>query len=181
MLNDTPQWVAIYTNPRAEKQTEKRLQDLGHETYLPLQRKLHQWSDRWKNVEVPLFPSYLFVKMRSKDIVPVRNTNGVSYIVSWRGKPAIVPDREVESIHRLMDAEAEVNIKNDSDLKKGKMARIIDGQFKGLEGIIISDCEEGNFGITITGLNFALVMQIEKDLLQVVEEKEKKTGIWEKS
>ena len=40
MLNDTPQWVALYTNPRAEKKTCQNLQELGYEAYVPLQRKL---------------------------------------------------------------------------------------------------------------------------------------------
>ena len=181
MLNDTPQWVAIYTNPRAEKKSSTRLQELGFETYLPLQRKLHRWSDRWKSVEVPLFPSYLFVKMRNKDVARIRNVEGVGYIVAWSNKPAIVPDSQVEAIRRLMEAEAAVNVVNDSRMKKGATVRIIGGQFEGMEGELISDCEEGNFGITITGLNVALVMEIEKDLLQVVEEKRvkrKRRGIW---
>lgn len=180
MLNDTPQWVAIYTSPRAEKQTAKRLHDLGYETYLPLHHTLHRWSDRWKNVEEPLFFSYLFAKICLKDVVPVRNTSGVSYLVSWKGKPAIIPDKEIEAIRRLMDAEAKVNVVKDSDLKKGKKVRIIGGQFAGMEGELISDCEDGNFGLTITGLNFALVIEIQKALLRPIREQKRKKGIWEK-
>ena len=170
MLNDTPKWVAIYTNPRAEKRANERLKYLGYETYLPLQRKLHRWSDRWKNVDVPLITSYMFVKMCAKDVVPVRAAEGVSYIVSWHSQPAVIPDSEIEIIRRLMEAEAEVNAVNDSRLKKGKRVRIIGGQFEGMEGTLISDCEEGNFGINISGLNVALVMVIEQALLQPVEE-----------
>ena len=181
MLNDTPQWVAIYTNSRAEKKTDQRLKELGFETYLPLRRKLHRWSDRWKNVEEPLIKSYLFVKIRATDVVPLRCAFGVSYIVSWHGQPAVIPDKEVESIRRLMEAEAEVNVMNDSELKEGKQVRIIDGQFKGMEGTLISDCEEGNFCISITGLNCALVMEIEKVLLQPIKEvKTRKKKIWDK-
>lgn len=181
MLNDTPQWVALYTNPRAEKKTDLRLKELGFETYLPLQRKLHRWSDRWKSVEVPLITSYIFIKMRAKDVVSVRSAEGVSHIVSWHGLPAIVSEKEIAYIKRLMEAEAKVNVMNDSELKKGKMVRIVGGQFDGMEGILISNCEDGNFGIRISGLNFALVMEIEKDLLQPVKETvTKKKGIWEK-
>ncbi len=178
MLNDTPQWVAIYTNPRAEKKTDLRLKEQGYETYLPLQRKLHQWSDRWKNVDVPLFTSYLFVKMCKKDVVPVRNVEGVGYIVSWSNKPVIIPDKQIEAIRRLMEAEAEVNVINDSRLKNGESVRIIDGPFKGLEGMLISDCEEGNFSITITGLNVALIMHIEKALIEPIANEARK-GLWE--
>ena len=134
MLNDTPQWVALYTNPRAEKATAAHLKSLGYETYLPLERKLHRWSDRWKSVEVPLITSYLFVKIRGSDVVNIRAAKGVSFIVSWHGQPGIIPDSEIEGIRRLMDAEAEVKVMNDSELKKGAHVRIIEGQFAGLEG-----------------------------------------------
>ena len=107
MLNDTPQWVALYTNPRAEKRTAQRLSELGFEAYLPLLVKLHQWSDRWKHVEVPLFPSYIFAKIRAKDVVPIRNSAGVTHIVSWRGAPAIIPEKEIEALKRMVDSETD--------------------------------------------------------------------------
>ena len=181
MLNDTPQWVALYTNPRAEKATAKRLQDLGYETYLPLQRKLHRWSDRWKSVEVPLLPSYLFVKMRITDVVPVLGVNGVSFIVSWHNKPGVIPDNEIESMRRMVDADAQIHVMNDSELKKGAHVRITEGQFAGMEGTLITNCQGGNFGISISGLNFALVMDIESAILQPIKE-EKRTahGLFDK-
>lgn len=181
MLNDTPQWVALYTNPRAEKATAKRLQDLGYETYLPLQHKLHRWSDRWKSVEVPLLPSYLFVKIRSTDVVPIRGINGVSFIVSWHGKPGVIPDDEIKSMRRMVDADALIHVMNDSELKKGAHVRITEGQFAGMEGTLISNCSGGNFGISISGLNFALVMDIESSILEPVREKKgSKQGFFEK-
>lgn len=181
MLNDTPQWVALYTNPRAEKATAKRLQDLGYETYLPLQHKLHRWSDRWKSVEVPLLPSYLFVKIRSTDVVPIRGINGVSFIVSWHGKPGVIPDNEIKSMRRMVDADAQIHVMNDSELKKGAHVRIMEGQFAGMEGTLISNCSGGNFGISISGLNFALVMDIESSILEPVREKKgSKQGLFEK-
>lgn len=181
MLNDTPQWVALYTNPRAEKATAKRLQDLGYETYLPLQHAIHRWSDRWKSVEVPLLPSYLFVKIRSTDVVPIRGINGVSFIVSWHGKPGVIPDDEIKSMRRMVDADAQIHVMNDSELKKGAHVRIMEGQFAGMEGTLISNCSGGNFGISISGLNFALVMDIESSILEPVREKRgSKQGLFEK-
>lgn len=170
MLNDTPQWVALYTNPRAEKATAAHLKSLGYETYLPLERKLHRWSDRWKSIEVPLITSYLFVKIRGSDVVNIRAAKGVSFIVSWHGQPGIIPDSEIEGIRRLMDAEAEVKVMNDSELKKGAHVRIIEGQFAGLEGTLITGCQKGNFGISISGLSFTLVMDIESSILEPIKE-----------
>ncbi len=170
MLNDTKQWVALYTNSRAEKKTAQTLQTAGFEVYLPLQHTRRQWSDRWKSVEVPLINSYVFAKIRDKDVTPVRATAGVVTIVSWHGKPAIIPDKEINAIKQLMDAAAEVHVKNNSQLKRGARVRIVEGPFTNMEGMLISDCEEGNFCVSISGLDFALVTTIEESILVPVEE-----------
>ena len=140
MLNDRHQWVALYTNSRAEKRTAQTLQTSGYEVYLPLQRTRRQWSDRWRSIEVPLINSYVFAKIRARDVAPIRATAGVVTIVSWHGKPAIIPEREINTIKRLMEAEAEVHIKNNSQLKRGAMVRIVEGPFINMEGMLISDC-----------------------------------------
>ena len=169
MLNDRHQWVALYTNSRAEKRTAQTLQTSGYEVYLPLQRTRRQWSDRWRSIEVPLINSYVFAKIRARDVAPIRATAGVVTIVSWHGKPAIIPEREINTIKRLMEAEAEVHIKNNSQLKRGAMVRIVEGPFINMEGMLISDCEEGNFCVSISGLDFALVTTIEESILVPVE------------
>lgn len=172
MLNDTPQWVAIYTDPRAEKRAAQRLEEKGLEAYLPLLIKLHQWSDRWKRVEVPLIPSYIFAKIRDTDVVHVRATEGVGHIISWSGKPAIVPDSEIEAMRRLVNANAELHVVDDTKLKKGATVRIIEGPFVGMRGTLISGCEEGNFCISISGINVALITTIDQQLIKPVEKDE---------
>ena len=73
MLTSEPQWVALYTNPRAEKKAESNLKETGFEVYLPLRKELHTWSDRKKWVEVPLLKSYIFAKITAKQQIPVVN------------------------------------------------------------------------------------------------------------
>ena len=181
MLNDTPQWVALYTNSRAEKKTAQTLHDAGYEVYLPLLHTRRQWSDRWKVVEVPLINSYIFAKIRAKDVAPVRASAGVVAIISWHGQPAIIPDREIDAIKRLMDAKAAIYVKNSSQLRRGVKVRIVEGPFVNMEGLLISNCEDGNFCVSISGLDFALVTTIEESILVPVEEEDKQQkGLWEK-
>ena len=56
-------WFVIYTRSRFEKKIYQELLKINIESYLPLQKKLKQWSDRKKWVEEPLFRSYIFVKI----------------------------------------------------------------------------------------------------------------------
>ena len=60
-------WFAIYTRPRAEKKVKEQLLKIDIETFLPLRKELRQWKDRKKWVEVPLFTSYIFVRIQVKE------------------------------------------------------------------------------------------------------------------
>ena len=71
-------WYALYTKPRSEKKVLDRLLEQEIEAYLPLQKKLRQWKDRKKWVEVPLINSYIFVKIEHKDYFNVLDTVGSS-------------------------------------------------------------------------------------------------------
>lgn len=102
LLSD--KWYALYTVPRAEKQVEQRLKQAGVETYLPLHLSPRQWSDRVKLVEIPLLPSYVFVKttealLRSA-IIP---TQGVVRTVFYDGKPAIIREPEIAAIRLFLE------------------------------------------------------------------------------
>ncbi len=98
-LSQIPQWVAAYTSPRAEKTVTLRIaQELGLETYLPLHRVLRKWSDRMKSVEVPLIPSYTFIKMRECDLWNVRDIYGICGFVSFPSTGiAVIPEQDIAS------------------------------------------------------------------------------------
>ena len=66
-LHITKKWYAIYVKSRHEKVIFSELQKKGIESSLPLMTTIRQWSDRKKKVEVPLFRSYLFVKIVQLD------------------------------------------------------------------------------------------------------------------
>lgn len=169
-LSDKPQWVAIYTAARAEKTVTERIsQELGLETYLPMHRVLRKWSDRMKMVEVPLLCSYTFVKMTERDIFYVRQVKGVSGIVSFHNTGiAIIPQREMDAMRRLVDSKEEVYVQNTLSMHKGAKVRVIAGYFEGMEGTIVHDCSEGNFAVHISNINLSLTISIEPDVLQVL-------------
>jgi transcriptional antiterminator RfaH len=122
------QWLVIYTKPRSEKKVEQRLLENGIEAYCPTYKTLKQWSDRKKKVEVPLLPSYVFVKVTELERIEVLNDPGVLNFIFWQGKPAIVRPHEVDSprseMHDLVLPETQV----------GDFLLIENGAFKGQEG-----------------------------------------------
>lgn len=170
MLSQEPQWVAVYTSPRAEKSVTARIaDDLQLETYLPLHHVLRKWSDRIKSVEVPLIPSYTFVKLREADIYHVREINGVAGFVSFHGTGiAVIPEREIEALRRLAESLHTVHVYNTDHLKKGAHVSVVAGEFKGMNGTIIKDCNDGNFSVQIEKLNISLVISLESAVLQFI-------------
>jgi len=169
-LTDKPQWVAVYTTARAEKAATQRIaQDLLLETYLPMHRVVRQWSDRMKLVEVPLLPSYTFVKMTEHDILNVRQVRGVSGIVSFPNSGiAVIPQQDMDAMRRMVESKEAVHVYNTLSLHEGAAVRVVAGHFEGLEGVIVDKCPDGNFAVQIAHLNIYLVMTLEPAVLQVI-------------
>lgn len=175
MLSDEPQWVALYTNPRAEKQVEKNLKREGFEVYLPIVRELHTWSDRKKWVEAPLVKSYIFAKITAKQEYVVRKVVGVAFLVKFKNEVATIPEAEIQMMKDFIASKVELHVRNVGQLHKGSRVRIHSGSLSGKEGVLVSECEEGNFAVEITGISMALVASIDKDLLEVIEEPQGKS------
>lgn len=101
------EWYALYTSARAEKQVELKINAEGVETYLPLHKRARKWSDRIKMVEMPLFSSYIFVYTTDEKLRNLVRINGVSRIVFYNGKPAVIREKEIEAIRQFVQQAAE--------------------------------------------------------------------------
>ena len=55
-------WYAAYTCARHEKLVRKQLEERRISCFLPLYRSLRRWKDRRKELELALFPGYVFVR-----------------------------------------------------------------------------------------------------------------------
>ncbi|WPR71659.1 UpxY family transcription antiterminator [Flavobacterium sp. NG2] len=95
-------WYVVYTKPKWEKKVAEQLVKLGIECYCPLMVKIRQWSDRKKKVEVPLFNSYVFVRLDEADRNLVFQSVGAVRYLFWLGKPAIVRDEEINTIKKWL-------------------------------------------------------------------------------
>ena len=170
MLSNEPQWVALYTKPRAEKQVEKNLLKEGYVVYLPIVRELHTWSDRKKWVEVPLIKSYVFAKITSRQEFMIRNVAGVSFLLKFKENVLTIPESEIQMMKDFIASKVDIQVRNVNELQKGRRVRIHSGALAGKEGVLVSDCENGNFAVEISGISMALVTYIDRDLMQVIDE-----------
>ena len=125
-------WYALYTRPRHEKKVERQLKERGIESYLPLKKTLHQWSDRKKWVEEPLFRCYVFVRTADRDRMRSLHTYGSVRFVSFDGKPAVVRDEEIHTIKCILREMP--TSESYPDVTVGDVVEIVHGPLTGMRG-----------------------------------------------
>ncbi|HID87282.1 MAG TPA: hypothetical protein EYP55_07870 [Anaerolineae bacterium] len=125
-------WYALFTKPRMEQQVGDLLKSKGVETYVPTVKVARR---RRPAVERAFFPRYMFARLdlEAVGLSAIRWTPGVTCIVSFGGRPAVVPDEVVELIKRRL---AEIKEEGyGARFRTGDRVRIREGPLRDLEGI----------------------------------------------
>jgi transcriptional antiterminator RfaH len=166
-MNDKPgtKWYAIYTKSRTEKKTASELVKKGFEVYLPLQKTIRQWSDRKKSIELPLLPSYLFIKISMCDYFNALNTKGVVRFISFSGKPAPIPAWQINNLKILITSDERFEIISDH-FKIGEQVFVYKGSLRGLKGTIIEHRSKCKVLIHIDSIEKDILVNIHPALLK---------------
>ena len=158
-------WHVIYIKARHEKAVYEELVKRGVESYLPLKKELHQWSDRKKWVEVPLFSSYVFINIEPGEKQQVYLSDAFVRFVTMNGKPSIVPDWQIEYIRKVSSLYPEtLNVFDTGSV--GKRGVIISGPLSGMRGEIIDVMNEHWFMVRIEGLEKVLGVKVPASIFQ---------------
>jgi transcriptional antiterminator RfaH len=128
-------WYVVYTKPKWEKKVAEQLEQRGIECYCPLVTQVRQWSDRKKKVELPLFNSYIFVRLTEAERNLVFQSSGVVRYLFWLGKPAIVRDEEIATIKKWLSHPDKCEILV-SSLQIGDKVILESGPFKSQQAIV---------------------------------------------
>ena len=126
-----------------------------------------KWSDRIKTVEEPLFKSYVFVKIDDEDRTAVRMTNGVVNFVYWNGKPAIIKEKEIQTIKRFLDEYENVEAVK-IDLAEGDRVQVVAGPMMDKEGKVL-EVKNKTAKVCIDSLGYMLIAFIDKSKLITVQ------------
>jgi transcription antitermination factor NusG len=134
----TGPWFVIWAESRAEKKVEKRMTALGLSPWLPIVKERHRWSDRWREVECPLFPGYLFARATNADWPQILRAPGVLSVVKEGGKPALLADSFVTSLRDAIEREgaAPEAVTESVDYTPGDEVIVQEGVLRGVRGIV---------------------------------------------
>lgn len=160
-------WYAAYTNSRAEKKVFSELQKQGIEAYLPLQKKLKQWSDRRKWVEEPLLRCYIFVKIDMTDYYRVLNTRGVVRYITFEGKAVPIPEKQIDVLRQVVATEADVEVTADR-FDPGDRVKVVSGPLLGLEGEMVNHRGSRRVMVRFDQLGQHLLVSINAGFLEAI-------------
>lgn len=131
------QWYVIYTRPRWEKKVDRLLKQQDIESYCPIRKVTNQWADRKKEVELPLFSSYVFVRITQREEYRVRQTLGVLNFIYYMARPAIIRDSVIEKIKHFTGICPDAEVVNLQEISVGDRIRVKNGIFYNQEGTVI--------------------------------------------
>ena|SRR2546426_9773503 len=167
--NRQTQWYALQLRSRFEKVVGMHLRGKGYEEYLPVYRSRRQWSDRVKEIELPLFPGYIFCKFDITDRLPLLVIPGVMSVVGFGGVPIPVPECEIAAVERVVT----------SGMKYGPWPTIAAGQsvevkygpLRGLEGVVVEVKKNYHLIISVKMLQRFVSVEIDRDCVAPVSER----------
>lgn len=161
-------WLVFYTKSRHEEKVNDYLSRRGYEVFLPMQPVMRQWSDRKKKVMTPLFRSYIFVHADESQVAEIVQAPGIAWNVRHNNKPAVLHDKEIETINRFLRTGLFIETVLEADLKAGEHVEVADGPLKGIRGRIIHAPDGDKFSVTLSVLGNSMVLKLDSRLLKRV-------------
>ena len=161
-------WHAVYVKSRAEKKALSDLQDKCIEAFLPLQKKLRQWSDRKKWVDMPLIPGYLFVKVSRKEYDLALQSHHIVTYVRFEGSAAVIPERHIDYLKLLLKQD-NLNIEiTQEKLEPGQTIEVIAGPLIGLRGKLIRRHGKNTVAIELENIGHSALIEISVEDITVI-------------
>lgn len=159
MNMENKQWYAVYTKSRSEKQVAKELEELGIEHFLPLIKTMRQWSDRRKFIYVPLFSSYIFVKIDIKYRLKVLEVDGAVTFIHFNNEYPSIPEWQLNNLKIILGSAEKFEISFD-DFEIGEKVKVDGGPFKGLQGTLVEYRGKKKFLVQVETINQNLLLEV---------------------
>jgi len=159
----THYWYARTIKPRHERTVSQYLRDKGLEEFSPVYRARRRWSDRWKEVELCLFPGYVFCRFSYEERLRVLGTPGIHSIVGFAKTPAPVPDAEIAAIQTMVRSGR--RIEPWPHLRAGERVRIEEGCLEGLCGALVREKDRWRVVVSVELLERSVAVEIDREMV----------------
>ncbi len=161
------EWFALRVKARSEKFVATVACHKGFEQFLPLYQCRRRWSDRFKAVELPLFPGYVFCRLDPKDRLPLLTIPGVQHFVGIGKVPLPIDEAEIASIKAAISSG--MRAEPWPFLSAGQRVRIEEGPLAGLEGILVKERGKHRVIVSVNLLRRSVAVEVDRDWMSSFE------------
>jgi transcription antitermination factor NusG len=159
-------WYALHVRTRFEKVVAKNLRAKGYEEFLPTYRRSSRWSDRTKQIELPLFPGYVFCRFNLLERLPILTIPGVNSVVGIGKALVAVDPSELDAVRTVLESNA--FCEPWPYLAVGQRVYVEYGPLVGTEGIVMMHKNSFRLVISINLLQRSVSVEIDRDCLKPV-------------
>jgi transcription antitermination factor NusG len=157
------QWFAFRVKSRYEKAVASSAVSKGYEVLVPLYRARHDWSDRTKSLDLPLFPGYVFCRLDPERRFPLLTIPGVVHVVGIGKIPIPLDDQEVAALQAAVSSE--VKVEPCSYVETGQRVRLDNGPLGGIEGFLMNTAERYRVVLNLSVLKRSIAVDIDHQWL----------------
>jgi len=153
--------VALQVRPRAEKLVAIALSSKGIEVFLPLYTARRRWSDRVKELQLPLFDGYVFCKLNLLYRMPVLTIPGVIQFVGIGKTPVPIEEAEIAALQFVI--KSGLPSMPWPFLQVGQRVRVEHGPLRDLEGILLQAKGSHRLVLSVSLLQRSVAVEVDRD------------------
>jgi transcription antitermination factor NusG len=161
MMEKQLDWMALQVKSRSEKLVAFALNSKHIEVFLPLYTARRRWSDRVKQIELPLFDGYVFCRLNPVHRMPVLTIPGVIQIVGIGRTPVPIADDEIQALQSVM--RSGLPSMPWPFLEVGQRVRVRHGALRDLEGILLKAKGSHRLVLSVSLLQRSVAVEVDRD------------------
>jgi transcription antitermination factor NusG len=164
--NMDSKWYALRVRSRHEDAVARHLDARGLESFLPLYKSQRRWSDRLKEIDLPLFPGYVFCHFDAMNRLPILTVPGVVHIVGIGKTPAPIDEAQIAAIQ--VAVKSGLPSEPWPSLCVGHRVRIEQGPLLGIEGTLLGFRGQRRLLLSVTLLQRSVAVQVDEAWVQAI-------------
>ena len=162
-----PDWFALRVAPHHERRAGAALERQGVESYVPLYTERRRWSDRYKQVELPLFPGYLFSRLPAPSLDAVLALPGILHVLPSNLDPLPVDAAEVDLVRRLCAAGRSIS---PSEWRPGDRVTVRTGPLAGASGTVAREKDQTHLIVSFPLFGRTVAVEVDAATLAAARE-----------